>query len=403
MNPPTRVADVQDRKRILFVDDEPQVLSGFKRMLYPMRDEWAAFFAVGAADALDFLSREPADLVVSDLRMPGINGVEFLSAVKTRWPRTIRFVLSGCADRFMILRCAGPAHQFLSKPCDAESLVKAIRRAFSLRERVRSIPVLRFAESCSHLPPMPGLYAMLASALDSPDSTLDSICGVLERDAVLASKMLRLVTSAFFGYVDSIRQAASYLGAEAMGAVALASSLFDQYLGGPDEFGLAECLDHSTSVGAVSGRWILRASRDRKAAEEATMSGLLHDVGKLVFARNRPDDTRRVAPLAAARSIPLHAAECEIFGVSHAEIGAYLLDEWGVADNVVEAVAFHHRPSDAHVREPNSLFAVHAANALCHKRADPGGRWETLLDVPFLSAVDPAWSIDAFDAASEQS
>ena len=122
-----RVSDVRDKKRIMFVDDEPVVLDGLRRALHPMREEWDLSFASSGAAALDRLDSPPVDLVVSDLRMPHMDGAELLSAIQRRQPGIIRFVLSGYADRFMILRCAGPAHRFLVKPCAPEHTVRAFR------------------------------------------------------------------------------------------------------------------------------------------------------------------------------------------------------------------------------------------------------------------------------------
>lgn len=397
------VSEIQDKKRILFVDDEPNVLAGFRRSLHPMRDEWDVFFAAGGAEALDLLASQPVDLVVSDLRMPDMDGVDLLNAVRIRHPRAIRLVLSGYADRFMILRCAGPSHQFLAKPCDSDQLIKAIRRAFALRDILQRHELQRFLQDDVVLPALPGLYQALMRALQSRDSGMAEIADLISRDADMAAKLLHLVNSAFVVYIESIQQAVSYLGAEAMSAIALTAALFEPYLAREDPaFGIQAHYDHSVSVGATAGRWVSKTFKDRKRAEEATMAGMTHDIGKLVMIHNRPDEWRQTLALSNSRRISLHAAEQEVFGITHADVGAYLLNQWGVADNVVEAVAYHHHPSACHGREQNSLFAVHAANALCHKHSEPGLRWRQLLDHPYLAAVDPQWDIDLFQAAAEQ-
>ena len=394
-----KVSELQDKKQILFVDDEPHVLGGLRRSLHSVRDEWDIYTAPGGAEALEFLKTKAVDMVVSDLRMPGMDGVELLNTIQHLHPQMIRFVLSGYADRFMILRCAGPAHKFLVKPCEIDSLVKSIRRAFALRDLLNSHSVQKVIETSTELPALPSLYVALMNALQSRDSSMAQIASIIDSDAALSGKLLHLVNSTFFGYIQSIPQAVSYLGAEAMSAIALTAALFAPYLNGSDdEFGIQANYDHSVSVGATAGRWIAKVLKDRKLSEETTMAGMTHDIGKLVLIRNRPDDWRKAIQFAADKNLPLHAAEREVFDTTHAEIGAYLLNRWGVADNIVEAVAYHHHPANSLGREQNSLFAVHVANALCHKWHEPGKNWRRLLDNAYLAAVDPAWNIDAFEA-----
>ena len=394
-----KISELQDKKQILFVDDEPQVLGGLKRSLHSMRDEWDIHTASSGAEALELLKTKPVNLVVSDLRMPGMDGVELLKTIQHLHPEMIRFVLSGYADRFMILRCAGPAHQFLVKPCEIDPLVKSIRRAFALRDLVQSHSVQQFIANATELPALTSLYVALMDALQSRDSSMAQIASIIDSDSVLSAKLLHLVNSTFFGYIQSIAQAVSYLGAEAMSAIALTAALFAPYLNGEnDEFGIQINYDHSISVGATAGRWIAKALQNRKLSEETTMAGMTHDIGKLVIVRNNPDDWRKALQFASEKNLPMHVAEREILGITHAEIGAYLLNRWGVADNIVEAVAYHHHPANSLSREPNSLFAVHVANALCHKWHDPGKNWRKLLDPTYLAAVDPAWNIDQFEA-----
>jgi len=102
-------------KRILFVDDDPNVLQGLQRMLYPMRREWEMAFAQSGAEALQLLEANHFDVVVTDLRMPQMDGVQFLTEVRRRHPDTVRITLSGEVGQTMALRSVGPAHQCLSK------------------------------------------------------------------------------------------------------------------------------------------------------------------------------------------------------------------------------------------------------------------------------------------------
>jgi YesN/AraC family two-component response regulator len=121
-------------KRILFVDDEPMVLQGLQRSLRTMRMEWETKFATSGPEALEMMAEAPFDVVITDMRMPGMDGAQLLDLVKAKFPRTVRIILSGQSDRETILRSVGPSHQYLSKPCDVDELKPRLNRAFALRD-----------------------------------------------------------------------------------------------------------------------------------------------------------------------------------------------------------------------------------------------------------------------------
>jgi YesN/AraC family two-component response regulator len=117
------------KARVLFVDDEPSLLSALRRMLFTQRDRWSMAFASGGQEALELMAREPFDLIVTDMRMPGMNGVALLREVQRLYPATERIVLSGYAEAEATSDALGVARQFLTKPCDPETLIRAIEHA----------------------------------------------------------------------------------------------------------------------------------------------------------------------------------------------------------------------------------------------------------------------------------
>lgn len=113
-------------KRVLFVDDEPLVLLGLKNLLRVHCRSWEGVFVESAAAALQELERRSFDVVVSDLRMPGLDGAQLLTRVSERWPLAGRVVLSGYGEGAMLEQAARVAHQCLEKPCDFQALREAI-------------------------------------------------------------------------------------------------------------------------------------------------------------------------------------------------------------------------------------------------------------------------------------
>ena len=144
-------------KTLLFVDDEPKVLQGLQRQLRPMRLEWDMNFVESGHKALDFMAAHPVDIVVSDMMMPGMDGSQLLGEVLKRHPQTVRIILSGHAEREAVLRLVGPAHQYLSKPCDAEELRSAIARASPLRDLLGNERLKQLATRIKNLPTLPAL------------------------------------------------------------------------------------------------------------------------------------------------------------------------------------------------------------------------------------------------------
>jgi signal transduction histidine kinase len=120
-------------KRILFVDDEPSLLSGLQRSLRSMRSAWEMQFAEGAKKALELLAAEPCDIIVSDLRMPDMDGLELLAEVQNRYPAMVRMTLSG-SEQEILMSANGLAHQCLLKPCDGEMLKGVLAHGFAIHD-----------------------------------------------------------------------------------------------------------------------------------------------------------------------------------------------------------------------------------------------------------------------------
>src|SRR5208283_4976452 len=145
-------------RQLLFVDDEPLVLQGLQRMLFSMRREWEMRFATSGAEALRMLAEKPADLVVSDMRMPQMNGAQLLNEVMRCHPKTVRLVLSGHSDMDLIMQIVGGTHQFLSKPCDGETLRTVVRRALAVDSLVNNDSLKALVSKLGALPSLPSLY-----------------------------------------------------------------------------------------------------------------------------------------------------------------------------------------------------------------------------------------------------
>ena len=386
------------KKRILFVDDEVLVLQGLQRMLRPMREEWDMEFIDSGAKALERMAQSPFDVIVSDMRMPGMNGAELLGRVMQQYPKTVRLILSGHADKELTLKCVGSTHQFLAKPCDPEAIRATVRRASATDDALQSDTLKRIVAKMDRLPSIPSLYKEIVEALHDPEVTLETIGNIIAKDIAMTAQILKLVNSAFFGLsrqVSSPAEAANYLGLDTIRSLVLSINAFSQYESVKIEgFSFSVLWAHSLDTGAAAKAIAKMEGADRKLADESFVSGLLHDTGKIVLAANYVDRYGEVLRLMQNDGLDQCQAEQQIFGANHTDVGGYLLGLWGLPVPVVEAIAFHHRPSSAAEKIFCPLTAVHVDNAFVHcpvgtDAASPDLRLDTayLTDLGLASRV----------------
>jgi len=364
--------------RILFVDDEVRILEGLARMLYSLRREWDMKFAKNGPAALLSLQKEPFDVLVTDMRMPEMDGGELLRKVQQLYPNVIRIVLSGQSSRDSVMRTIGPAHQFLAKPCEADSLKETISRAFALRTILADDSLTGLVTHIQNLPSLPNLYLEVMQELRSPEASVAKVATVITKDLGMTTKILQLVNSAFFGMSRNVadpKQAVGLLGLETVGTLVLSTGIFSQFEDTEwKDFKLERLWNHSMTVGNLARSIAVAEKLSSQQSEEAFLAGMLHDVGILVLAANKPKEFQQVLALAPLRRITLWEAEREIFGSTHAEVGAYLLGLWGFTNPIVEALAFHHSLNVCPGSAFSCLTAVHVADALAYegKPADEG-------------------------------
>ena len=372
-----------NRRRVLFVDDEQRILQGLQRTLRGMRKEWDMSFATSASEALDLMTKDPYDAVVADMRMPGMDGAQLLNEVKDRYPKSVRIILSGHADREMIMRSLGATHQYLAKPCDAEILKATLGRALALNSLLQGDPLFEpLISRIQSLPSLPSLYLKIQDELSSPDPSIGRIADIIAQDPAMTAKILQLVNSAFFGIPQQISNpatAVNMLGLDTVQAVVLSAHVFSQFDKVPPCIDLDRMWNHSTLVAKLSDKIAKAEGSDKQTCSDAKIAGMLHDVGKLVLLANLPEEYVRLHQLAAELKGNLFELERLEWGATHAEVGAYLLGLWGLPESVVKAVALHHGPSDRLGETFSAVPAVYAANAFANElTADEGEPADTL-------------------------
>jgi HD-like signal output (HDOD) protein/CheY-like chemotaxis protein len=379
-------------KSILFVDDDEKVLNGLRRLLMPFDGTWQTEFACGAEEGLRILSEGARDVIVADLRMPGISGVELLEQVSKLYPQMVRIILSGTLEEDLRSQATLVAHQYLSKPCDPEVLKAILNRAFALRD-VLVEPALRALISGTvSLPSTPSLYTELMEAVRSSEASVQQLGAIIARDPAMTAKVLQLVNSAFFGIsraVGNPADAVAFLGVDAIAALALSISAFSLFQPlGAKRFSIEQLQGHSVAVAGIA-REIAKSqkTRPKSLVDDTFTAGILHDLGKLMLFCHHPKKYEAALDLAEKRKVCLRTAERELLGTTHAEMGGYLLWLWGLPDRVAEAVTFHHNPSACPADRFDALTAVHVADALVRSSSAGTSPLEAGLDVDYLTRI----------------
>jgi DNA-binding NarL/FixJ family response regulator len=216
-------------KRILFVDGEACPVEGFERLPGPQAARWDILIASGGDAALRMLEAHPCDAVVTGMRLPGMDGVQFLERVRDRFPGVVRILQAGDSEKAATLRAVEVAHQFLPKPCDAGCMVQTIERACGLTSTLRDNVIRRTVGAVGELPCLPRTAAALMRALEDPDAPVSRIGHIVGQDVAISAKVMQLANSAFFGRsqeVTTIPHAVAVLGVEVLKQLVIAAEIF---------------------------------------------------------------------------------------------------------------------------------------------------------------------------------
>ena len=378
--------------RVLFVDDDASVLSGLRRMLHGQRGDWEMRFVTSGALALQELESWPAEVVVSDMRMPEMDGAALLARLRDEHPDIARIILSGHTELAAALRSVPVAQQFLSKPCEPQRLVETVHRAGDLQKRLNDARLRAAIGRVDALPSAPHTILALNEALVRPEVSLDEVVEVVSGDIGMSAKILQIVNSAFFGlaqHVTDIRQAVAYLGVNMLRNVAATVEAFRIFTPSAtlSTKHIEQLQAHSAAVAELAHSLI----PDRALRGDVYIAALLHDVGLLAIASELPEALDAIQSRLAAGEGPREEIERAVLGATHADVGAYLLSLWGLPYGIIETVARHEdAPTMAH-RDLDGPHATYVAEAIiCSRPAAVHHAWgcsPRVLDPDYVEAL----------------
>jgi len=356
-------------KGILFVDDEENILNGLKRSLRRMRREWNMDFALSGQEALEKLSGGNFDVIVTDMRMPGMDGAELLKRVHESYPHMIRMVLSGQCEEETILRVVRYAHFFFSKPCNAERLQGILHEYCSFIERIKNSEARSMALGLANVPILKRSVDSIRELKEAGVEDIDRYAAVISSDPMLSAKILQLAHSQFFvtiGDLCDVRKAVEVVTVRVITGLVMENESFCILDDADDGGGIASGIaSHLTASAEIARKIAISENMNRKETILAYKAAFLHDIGKFVFLHRKGAE---YASLHSSSVGSLIEAEKERFGFSHAELGALILCSWGFPKEVIEAVEHHESPRTE--ASPSKISAiVRLANLL-----EKGGR-----------------------------
>ncbi|WP_417822012.1 HDOD domain-containing protein [Terasakiella sp.] len=354
------------KPHILFVDDEENILLGLKRGMRRNRHAWNMSFASSGGEALEIFKEKHVDIIVSDMRMPIMDGAELLERVCKISPDTARVVLSGYAKDEVVLKVIGPAHQYLAKPCDFDDLEETIKRIFRLRDCVGETSVRKLITGKKNLPSLPDIYQNLLAELENPMSTNRSIAHILEKDIGLKAQVFKVCNSAFFGLpqkINNLETAVSMIGMNTLRSMALLNGFFTTLKDQVSECLVLERLSNNSLEMALMAAHIGRKlGLSKPEIDLAVSAGSLCHIGTLIVSATWPHKFEEAVKQCEQNpDQTIDNFEREQIGADHGVIGAYLLGLWGFPLNLCEAIAYHHRPHLAGEGEQRVLCTLHIA------------------------------------------
>lgn len=344
---------------ILFVDDERQILRSINRMF--IDSQYNIYLASSGREALQILEDNQIDMVVSDMKMPEMNGYTLLKEVKARYPKVIRIILSGYSDEDIIYKAihSNIVKVYMFKPWRGDELRDSIEEIFRTQQLLNRKNLLTVINSMDSLPSLPDTFIRLNQAIEN-NLEIDKISEIIETDQAISIELLHIVNSAFYGVkTGSIKNAVINLGLSNIKNIVLASEIFNKSNIVQSDKELL--WQHSSLTNKLMVK-MYKSLLNKKLEESHYSAGLLHDIGKVVILRNYPQEYKKVIEETRVRkNVPDYLVEEEILGVTHNEIGAYLLNWWEIPQSIVEVALYHDKPSKSSEVNRELVAMVHLA------------------------------------------
>lgn len=355
-------------KRILFVDDETQILKAFVRAFSD--DDFEVITTESVENAFEVLAKGGIHMVISDMRMPVMNGYDFLSTVKEKYPSVLRVLLSGYSDERIVFKALQKniAKLYMFKPWENKRLKSTISNLIETQDILNDHDLLTLISNVDHLPTIPDNYIKVIRLIEDEAGALE-ISRFIEQDQSMASKILHVANSAYYGgKTGSIQQAVTQIGLKGTRELVLSTSIIDAFSNEKSlQSKMEKIWDHAFMTNKML-HYIYNKILEKKLPQDYQSAGLLHNIG-VVFLLNY-FGRKYLELMVELKKEGKEVVDLERskFGSTHMEAGGYLLDYWGFPFSMVEAALYHHNPFNEHIVNGELINALHAAQYFAGKK-----------------------------------
>jgi HD-like signal output (HDOD) protein len=351
--------------RIVVLDADPPATRPLTKALVTDADHWSVVFVDKPEEALSELSASPADVLIADLSHRTVERQKLLADAKRRFPGVVRIAFIDRDQPDTGIDLLSIAHQAPPRPTRPEDVRELFARTCFLKTLMANQRLQEAVGDISALPAVPPIYSELTLALSKQAVDMKEVARIVGRDPAVTAKILQVVNSALMGLsrrISNVDEAVVYVGTNMIRHLVLLQEVFAAVEKRVDlgDLDLTALQQHSFLSASIASRLI----PERSMANEAFTAALLHDIGELIFALKFPGKTKSIRATALEEGVGPHVVEHQQVGVTHAQLGAYLLGLWGLPFSVVQAVAFHHEPRKAGRGRFGVVGAVHVAEHL---------------------------------------
>lgn len=348
-------------KKVLFVDDEIQILKALNRIFIDAGYE--LFFAESANKALKILEDNTVDMIVSDMRMPGMDGIELLKIVKKKYPDIIRIILSGFADEHEVMHTLqnNISKAYMFKPWNNEELLNIVKQNLFNKTNLPH-ELTTYINNMEKLPTIKERYGGIRDAIKAEKNIL-YLVSEIEKDPTISAKVLQIANSAFYGKrTGSLSKALTFIGTNELENILLSMEIMEQFVSlNENRVIVKKIWNHSYFTNKIQ-HTIQSYFLHKVSSHTEITAGLLHKIG-IVFMIMYYGDTYAALLKESLKNnqFELNVKEKEKYGFTHPELSAYILKWWNAPDQIVESSAFYQSPFNATICNKEIVSIIHIA------------------------------------------
>lgn len=356
------------KTKVLIISEDDKLISDVRNVEALLSNSFEFDYAVSEDEAKRLLSCGDHAMVGVEYSTHNINGIDFLSFTKEKYPKTFRMLFTESAKRERAVYSTSDAHRFINKPLKNQELEKSVEHFNELSKYELDSQVISSILGIGAIPALPEVYVRLEREINRQEVSISRIADIISNDPLVAAKIMHIVYSSFYNISKSIVNlvhAINFLGLDIIKSLVLYIKVFIIKNQPPEiQNYLKKIRDHSIDVAKVAKAIMNLECKDRDLIDSAYIAGLLHDIGKILLVQCS-DKQKRVAFVHDHSDGEEQVEkEKEKFGATHINAGAYLLSTWNFPSNLIDAVANHHNAEVIKNGEIGLNQVVYIANAL---------------------------------------